>query len=100
MPKRTNLNAGRCTLYLSRHHNRASVLCAAARYLTGNAESDPKLEIVQGKRIALGVRGRKSTLAAIDGELERVRLPLELDLLPAALNVLTPRKADERGEKG
>ena len=90
VPRRENLASGHCTVYTSRHRSRYGVLRVSLRYLLGRARHDPDLQMFNVRALELTVTAHRTVLAAIDGEILRLAVPIALELLPKALTVLQP----------
>lgn len=93
IPQREELRHGNCSIYTSKHTSRWSMALAALRYFIGRSASDPQLDIVSSRSIRIEIKGKSSTLATIDGENVRLDTPIQLELKPASLRVLTPQSA-------
>ena len=100
VPRRESLSTGHCTVYTSRHRSRWSVLRVAARYLLGRARNDPDLEILSVNALELTIGGKRSVLAAIDGEIVRLKVPITLRLQRKGLTVLKPEGKEEAPAPG
>ncbi len=95
MPKREHLDGGKLTVYLPRHGGMAGLTKAALAYLFGRLDSAKHIERISSSRVTLKVRSKKELPVMIDGELERLALPLEFRIRPKALKVLHPGRRDE-----
>lgn len=94
VPRRGRLDTGRASVYISKHHSRLSVVRMVFRFLTAQSSRDPDLLVEEAKRIVVEISSRSSILAAIDGELTELELPIEFDLTPCELTVLDPQPPD------
>jgi diacylglycerol kinase family enzyme len=71
-------------------HSRTGALAAALRMMVGR--SDPERDFVEsGHFERISVDGRRTMMTvALDGELLRLKTPLEFEILPKALTVIAP----------
>jgi diacylglycerol kinase family enzyme len=90
LPRKTSLNQGFLTAYISAHHTRLGVARACLAYLFGRARNDPGLLAFQARDLIVTARRRKSLPIMIDGEILRENLPLVLHMRPEALRLLIP----------
>lgn len=94
MPKRDHLDSGKMTVYLPRHGGLPGLTSAALAYLFGRVNSARNIDRVATHGVTLRVRSRNELPVMIDGELERVSLPLEFRVRPKALKVLHPGRGE------
>jgi diacylglycerol kinase family enzyme len=86
---RPRLDGGFLTLYLIRHLTLADVVRLGAEMLLGNWQEDEALQIETVREVTLRTN-RRIIAAMIDGEVERLNVPLKFRILPRALSVLAP----------
>ncbi|MFC7338276.1 diacylglycerol/lipid kinase family protein [Haloferula chungangensis] len=91
IPKRTGLNEGRMTLYLSHHRSLFSLSRGVLAYLLGQLKVEKDIERVSTMGVTLGARRRRELCVMIDGEILNLPLPLDIRVKPAALAVLKPQ---------
>ncbi len=92
IPAREDLCSGKLTAYVSEHLGRSQLLGAALGYLTGNLLDTEKMTRIESSEITINVKRKRSIPVMIDGEIMKMHLPCRLEILPAALNVLRPKK--------
>jgi hypothetical protein len=63
--------------------------------LLGRSKSDPDLDIAAATSMEMYVSRRRRVLAAVDGELVNLPVPLKFDLNTQALLVLEPQIPEE-----
>lgn len=90
-PKRESLFDGHLAVYVVRASSaKLPMLRLLWRVFAGKAEERGDLEVLRAKSATIETR-RPTVLVALDGEVERMRTPLEYRVLPGALRVLVPR---------
>ena len=96
LPKRDELQSGEFHVYTSRHKTRWSAVRMAFSYLKGSPATDPDLDVVTAKNMRVAIHRNRSNLVAIDGEVYRLEVPIEVKLMEEALTVLDPLNADAK----
>lgn len=86
---RPRLDGGFLTLYVMRHITLADVVRLSAEMLVGRWQEDEALQIETVREVTLRTN-RRTIAAMIDGEVERLNVPLKFRILPQALSVLAP----------
>jgi diacylglycerol kinase family enzyme len=86
---RTRLDAGKLTMYLSRHRTRLGFMWFSVGLLLRFWQHNKHLEIIEAETITVRSRHRSLVVCA-DGENKRLPVPLEFKILPGALKVLAP----------
>lgn len=89
IPARTDFRSGNLTAYIGTHRFPASALRGIFEYTLGRHEQDPELQIINASHIRLRASRRRSCRAMLDGEILRLRFPIDLRILPDHLKVLT-----------
>lgn len=87
--QRASLTDGKLSVYAVAHRSRAKLLWFAARALVGRARRDVDF-VTLGECKALKVWSTGKTIEiALDGEVQRIKSPLEFRIRPGALKVVT-----------
>jgi YegS/Rv2252/BmrU family lipid kinase len=92
--QRARLDGGRLALYMPRALDRGALLMLALRALVSRGARDPDLESITVKAITVRSH-RHAMLVSLDGEVVRLRTPLDYAILPGALQVIVPAPPDE-----
>ncbi len=87
--KRQTLDGGELAAYVMTTKSKVSHMRLLMRLLFGHWLRDPDLKEMTGRRIKLWSR-HKRALVSIDGEVEKLRTPLEFTLKPRHVQVLIP----------
>lgn len=90
LPRKTSLDQGFLTAYVSGHQTLGAIGRGALAYLFGRVRRDPGLLELRARELTVRARRRKSLPIMIDGEILREHLPLVLRIRPAALRLLVP----------
>ncbi len=93
IPGRTEFRSGRLTSYIATHRDAASALRGIVDYTLGRQEADPDLMILHSRRVTLRDARRKNCRVMVDGETIRLPFPIELEIRPRNLRVLTTPEA-------
>lgn len=96
LPQRSSLDGGFFTVYLSTHRTRFGMVRAFVAWLLGRWKQDREVRHLQTTELAVHAREKRMLPVMMDGEVERLPLPLKITLKPRALNVLAPRSLKER----
>ena len=86
---RSRLDAGKLTMYLSRHRTRLGFMWFSVGLLLHFWQHNKHLEIIEAETITIRSRHRFLVVCA-DGENKRLPVPLEFKIMPGALKVLAP----------
>ena len=87
--RRASLDAGRLGVYASLHEGPFAVGRLLAGLASGRLSSDPEVTATACTALTVDARAR-TLLVSNDGEIRRLRTPLEYRVLPRALRVLVP----------
>lgn len=86
---RPRLDGGFLTLYVMKHVTLIDVVRLSAEMLLGRWQEDEALQIETVREVTLRT-SRRMIMAMIDGEVERMTVPLRFRIRPLALSVLAP----------
>lgn len=89
IPARTDFRSGKLTAYIGTHRRPAEALRGILDYTLGRHAQNPGLQLVSAAHLTLRAARRKSCKAMIDGEILRLRFPIDLRILPGHLKVLS-----------
>ncbi|HEX7558184.1 MAG TPA: diacylglycerol kinase family protein [Usitatibacter sp.] len=87
--RRERLDGGAFSIYLTRRHGRRGILGLALRALVGRLHDTRDFEALTAHSIRIATK-RKTLLVATDGEVTRMRTPLEYRIRPRGLRVVVP----------
>lgn len=87
---RERLDAGVLGVYVLAATTRRAVAALAVHGLAGRVAEAPQVEQREARRLVLSGRRERSLPVALDGEPGTLRLPLTVEILPGALEVLAP----------
>ncbi|HEX4780447.1 MAG TPA: diacylglycerol kinase family protein [Usitatibacter sp.] len=90
--RRSSLRDGRLSVYTTRRRSRFGLVALAFRALAGRLEQADDFLAQSVKRLRVESRHRHLHVAT-DGEVTRMRTPLEIRSLPGALRVIAPGSA-------
>lgn len=93
LPHRSSLNAGFFTVYLSRHRTRLGMLRSFFAWVFGRWKQDREVHHLRATELEIHARRKRTLPVMMDGEVERLPLPLHITLRPGILQVLAPRAA-------
>lgn len=91
---RSRLDAGVMGVYAAKHRSALGLLVLMARLFIGGWQRDAELETFQARELRVRAFRRRIRVAN-DGEVLRLKPPLDYRVLPGALRVLVPRRAAE-----
>ena len=91
---RDRLDDGRLSVWLLREANRLALLRSAFSLLLGRLHLAPEIEISLVDSLTVNTRRRRRLRVAVDGEVIRLRAPLNYHLRPQSLNVCVPAVTD------
>lgn len=96
LPYPDAVTEGTLGVYLCHSFEWSSLVRLGADTMLGRVNDNPDIRTMQAPRVRLAPSGRLrgSITASLDGELTRIRLPGEIEILPARLTVVTPQPAD------
>jgi diacylglycerol kinase family enzyme len=87
--RRERLDGGAFSIYLTRRRGRRGILGLALRALVGRLHDTRDFEALTAHSIRISTQ-RKTLLVATDGEVTRMRTPLEYRIRPRGLTVVVP----------
>ena len=90
IPQRTSMDGGFFTVYLSRHRTRWGLVLSFLKWILGRWKQDREVTRVQTTELEIHARRKRVLPVMMDGEVQRVPLPLKIKIQPKALSVLTP----------
>lgn len=99
IPQRSSLDAGYFTVYLSRHRTRLGMLRSFFAWILGRWKQDREVTRLQTSELVIDAKRKRTLPVMMDGEVERVPLPLRITLRPRVLNVLAPRTDAEKAHE-
>lgn len=91
IPRRRTLDAGYFTVYVSTHRTRWGLLRSSLAWLLGRWKEDKELIVLHATELDVQVRKKRRVPVMRDGEIDRLRVPFRVKLLPKAIKVLAPR---------
>ncbi len=91
LPQRASLDAGHFTVYISTHRTRLGLLRSFLAYVLGRWKEDREVARLQTRELEIHARRKRALPVMMDGEVERLMLPLRITLRPRALQVIAPR---------
>lgn len=95
LPRRTSLDAGHFTVYISRHRTRLGLLRSLVAYFFGRWKEDREVTRLQTTELEIHARRKRTLPVMMDGEVEKLALPLRITLRPGALQVIAPQTGTE-----
>lgn len=98
LPKRASLDGGFFTVYLSSHKTRLGMVRSFLAWILGRWKQDREVTRLQTTELEIHARRKRTLPVMMDGEVERLPLPLRITLRPGALQVLAPRALSEDAE--
>lgn len=96
LPQRTSLDAGHFTVYVSTHRTRLGLLRSLLAYFFGRWKEDREVKRLQTTELEIHARRKRVLPVMMDGEVEKLELPLRITLRPGALQVIAPREAEPK----
>jgi diacylglycerol kinase family enzyme len=87
--RRERLDGGAFSIYFTRRRGRRGILGLALRALVGRLHDTRDFEALTAHSIRISTK-RKTLLVATDGEVTRMRTPLEYRIRPRGLTVVVP----------
>lgn len=91
LPQRTSLDAGYFTVYISTHRTRLGLLRSLLAYVLGRWKEDREVKRLQTTELEIHSRRKRVLPVMMDGEVEKLALPLRITLRPGVLQVIAPR---------
>ena len=101
VPARTEFRSGELTAYIGTQKDARAAVRGMLDYIFGRQEKNPELLHFKSPRLELRDGFRRDCVLMLDGEILRLPFPLELEIKPGHLRVLTTPAniADEEAEK-
>jgi len=98
VPARTEFRSGEMTAYIGKQKHARSAMRGMLDYIFGRQEKNPELLHFKSSRLQLRGGSRRDCVLMLDGEILRMVFPIELEIKPAHLLVLTTPEsiADEK----
>ncbi len=91
IPKRSSLDAGYFTVYISKHDSAWGLFRSVVSWILGKWKQDREITVIRATDLEIDVKRKRRVAAMMDGELERLTLPVRVKLRPKALWVIAPR---------
>ena len=88
--RRNRLDAGVLAVCAARHQGPWGLIKIAFRALFATVRRDRDFTLVTAKRLTVRAQRRKTLRVSLDGEVRRMKTPLEYSVVPRALRVLAP----------
>lgn len=88
IPSRTNFRSGKLTAYIGTHRTPGEALRGILDYSVGRHEENAGLQLIEATDLSLRAARRKSCDVMLDGEILKLRFPIDLKILPGHLRVL------------
>jgi diacylglycerol kinase family enzyme len=85
--RRPQLDRGKLTMYVSKHHSGWGLARAVARAMLGRWDGDPEMAKLTGTQFVIYSPSSRKRLAN-DGEISKFDTPLRYEIVPRALRVL------------
>ncbi len=91
IPKRRSLDAGYFTVYISKHSSQWGMLKSVLMWILGRWNEDREITVIRATELEIDVKRKRRIAVMMDGELEKLILPIRVKLRPKALRVIAPR---------
>lgn len=95
IPRRRSLDAGYFTVYVSKHQTRFGLLRSLIAWVLGRWKQDREIAMMHATDLEIRVTRKRRIPVMMDGELEKLPVPLRVRIVPKALWVIAPRLAEE-----
>ncbi|WP_367870366.1 diacylglycerol kinase family protein [Luteolibacter sp. Populi] len=98
VPARTEFRSGEMTAYIGKQKHARAAMRGMLDYIFGRQEKNPELLHFKSSRLQLRGGSRRDCMLMLDGEILRMVFPIEMEIKPAHLLVLTTPEsiADEK----
>jgi diacylglycerol kinase family enzyme len=96
IPRRTGIDGGFFTVYLSKHRTNWGMARALLRWITGRFKQDRELTVLHTDEVLIHVKHDRIIPVMLDGEVKRLQTPLRIRTRPKALRVLAPSLLEEK----
>jgi diacylglycerol kinase family enzyme len=102
VPARTDFRSGTMTAYIGTQKSSAAALRGMLDYILGRQEQNPDLQILKAESIVLRSVRRHHCTVMLDGEILRLKFPIQFRILPGHLRVLSTEAnlTDQPPQKG
>ncbi len=91
IPKRRSLDAGYFTLYISKHTSQWGILKSVFQWILGRWKEDREITVLHATGLEINVKRKRRIAVMMDGEVQKLALPIRIKLVPKALRVIAPR---------
>ncbi|WP_035609542.1 diacylglycerol kinase family protein [Haloferula sp. BvORR071] len=100
VPARTEFRSGELSAYIATQKDASAAVRGMLDYVFGRQEKNPELLHFKSSKLELRDGSRRDCMLMLDGEILRMGFPIELEIKPGHLFVLTTPEniADEREE--
>lgn len=95
IPRRRTLDAGYFTVYVSKHQTQFGLMRSFLAWVMGRWKEDREIVSMRATDLEIRVTRKRRIPVMMDGELEKLAVPLRVQLVPKALRVIAPRIAEE-----
>lgn len=95
IPRRKSLDAGYFTVYVSTHQTRFGLMRSLLSWVMGRWKEDREIATMHATDLEIRVTRKRRIPVMMDGELEKLPVPLRIKIVPKALQVIAPRLAEE-----
>lgn len=99
IPRRRSLDAGYFTVYISKHQTRLGMVRSFLAWLVGRWKEDRELTVLHATDLEIHVRRQRRVPVMMDGELDKMALPIRVKMVPKALRVIAPRLIEENASE-
>lgn len=100
VPARTEFRSGELTAYIGTQKHARAAVRGMLDYIFGRQEKNPELLLFKSSRLEIRDGSRRDCMLMLDGEILRMSFPLELEIKPGHLRVLTtPENIADEEEK-
>jgi diacylglycerol kinase family enzyme len=95
IPARSSLDAGYFTVHVSKHRTRLGMARSVLAWLMGRWKQDREIISLRATELEIDVKRKRRLAVMMDGEVEKMALPIKVSLRPKALRVISPRAEKE-----
>ena len=86
-----SLDAGYFTLYISKHTSQWGMLKSVFQWILGRWKEDREITVLHATGLEINVKRKRRIAVMMDGEVQKLALPIRIKLVPKALRVIAPR---------
>lgn len=94
IPRRKSLDAGYFTVYVSKHQTQLGLMRSLIAWVMGRWKEDREIVTMHATDLEIRVTRKRRIPVMMDGELEKLPMPLRIKIVPKALHVIAPRLAE------